>query len=472
MSDRRKPPPQAAGPAVQDAPAAPDAEADEATAKMPSPADLEETGRLPVRTDEAPSTFSWRVAAVSWLGLVRRNNQDSAFSSPRLVAVADGMGGEASGDVASQVASRRLWLASANPSAGALMDAVAAASDDIAELVRSNPDMEGMGTTICGASFDGHELDFVHVGDSRAYRLRNGKLKQLTHDHSFVQQLIDQGHLTPDEARVHPKRSLVLRVVNGTSIGTPDHFNEVPRLGDRYLFCSDGLSSYVEGPAIQAALGKPGLEQAIDDMLEAAAAAGAPDNVSMVVTEIVPKDDVLDADKPQLWGAASVMKPPSDDPSGDSGDIVSQLARWGVKVPPASAGKPDDASPRPARKPRWPRRLAAGLAAGIVLVAAVFGGLAWLHGQYFIGVVDDRAAIFQGVPYRVGPVYLSTIQQTSTVSLGDLPVYYADQVRTWQIRATSLDGAEQSLAKLKAKADACVAARTDPSQATPGESCP
>jgi len=461
----RKPPPQDAGQAAPP----PDDGDDEATSKMPAPADFEETSRLPMGTADAPATYSWRVAAVSWLGLTRRNNQDSAFSSPRLVAVADGMGGEASGDVASQVAARRLWLAATTPSAGALMDAVAAAGDDIAGLVRGNPEMEGMGTTVCGAAFDGHELDFVHVGDSRAYRLRNGKLKQLTHDHSFVQQLIDQGHLTPAQARVHPKRSLVLRVVNGTALGAPDHFTDRARLGDRYLFCSDGLSSYVDAPAIQAALGKPGLEEAIDEMLDGAAAAGAPDNVTIVITEIVPQDAVLDADQPQLWGAAAAMRPPSGDLLDDQ-DIVSQLADWGVKVPaPSEPEEPGDAAPPTARTlVRWPRRLAAGLIAAIILASAVIGGRAWLHGQYFIGVVDDRAAIFQGVPYRVGPVYLSTIVDVSDVNLADLPVDYANKVRTWQISSTSLDAAEQSLATLRVKADECIVF----SRAHPGEKCP
>ena len=441
-----------------------------------APIDTEETSRLPVDPAHGPAAFSWRVAAVSWVGLTRRNNQDSAFSSPRLVAVADGMGGEAAGDIASQVAVRRLWLAAADPTAGSLMGAVADAGDDIAELVSGNPDMEGMGTTICAAAFDGHELDFVHVGDSRAYRLRDGKLKQLTHDHSFVQQLIDQGHLTPDEARVHPKRSLVLRVVNGTSLGAPDHFNDAPRMGDRYLLCSDGLSAYVDAHAIQAALGKPGLEEAIDQMLDAAAAANAPDNVTIVVTEIVQRDETLDADKPQMWGAASALRPPSDpidEASGEPG-IVSELARWGVKVPqPSTPVTPTDAAPRPARSGlRWPRRLAVSLVAAIVLAAGALGGSAWLKTQYFIGVVDDKAAIFQGVPYKVGPWYLSSIEQTSSVQLADLPPYYADQVRGWSIRPASLDAAEQSLAMLKAKADACIAARTDPTQATPGENCP
>ena len=463
--DTISPPPQAADP-VEDRDAA-----DEATSKIPTPTDGEDTSRLPHRTAKPKPVYSWRVAAVSWLGLVRRNNQDSAFSSPKLVAVADGMGGEADGDLASQVAARQLWLAARNPSAGALIGAVAAAGDDIAELVRSNPEMEGMGTTVCAGLFDGRELDIVHVGDSRAYRLRDGKLKQLTHDHSFVQQLIDQGHLTPDEARVHPKRSLVLRVVNGTSIGAPDHLTEVPRLGDRYLFCSDGLSSYVEAPVIKAALGRPGLEEAIDELLDAAASVGAPDNVTIVVTQIVPHDDALDADEPQLWGAAAVMRPPGDHPD-DSHDIAAQLGRWGVQVPTEHPTiiKP---APRPAPpRLRWPRRVAIGVLAAVVLMSAAFGGLAWLKTQYFIGVVDEHAAIFQGVPYKVGPWYLSSVRQTSDINLSDLPVYYADQVRHWTIQPASLEAAEQSLAMLAAKADACVAARANPGQATSQEDCP
>jgi len=441
-----------------------------------SDASEEHTARLPEPDETAtpPDRYSWHVAAASWVGLLRRNNQDSACSSPRLAGVADGMGGEAAGDLASMVAARRLWMAAMSPSVGSLVGAVAAASDDIAKLVETDKNLEGMGTTICAALFDGHELDIVHIGDSRAYRWRAGKLKQLTHDHSFVQQLIDQGSLTEEQARVHPRRSLVLRVVNGTAIGSPDHFTESPQLGDRYLFCSDGLSGYVDAAAIRKAIAKPTLDEVVDTMLADAGAAHAPDNVTIVVTEIVAQDDELDAAEAKLWGAAATMEPPANDgeQAEEPNDIVTELARWGVKVPTEVA--PRAPAPKRAKapwpKPGWLRALIAALIVLVVLIGAAMGTKAWTRTQWFIGVDGGNAAIFQGVPYKVGPWYMNSVAQTSTIHLSDLPDYYATQVRDWGIRPSSLQAAQESLQTLQQQADACIAARAGQTPAVQG--CP
>jgi len=434
----------------------------------------ERTARLP-EPAAPPDQFSWQSAAASWVGLIRHNNQDSACSSPRLAGVADGMGGEAAGDLASMVAARRLWMAAANPSVGSLVGAVAAASDDIAKLVQADNALEGMGTTICAALFDGHELDIVHIGDSRAYRWRGGKLKQLTHDHSFVQQLIDQGSLTEEQARVHPRRSLVLRVVNGTPIGSPDHFTDTAQLGDRYLFCSDGLSGYVDAAAIKKAIANPNIDDAVDAMLADATAAGAPDNVTVVVTEIVAQNDELDAAAPKLWGAAATLEPPADESEDtiESDDIVADLASWGAKMPTEIA--PRTTAPRrstalsAARRARR-RGLIIGLVVLAALIAAAIGGVAWTRTQWYIGVVNGDAAVFQGVPYRIGPWYLSTIAQTTTISLGDLPAFYADKVQNWEIRPSSLQDAQDKLQTLQQQAQACIDARDG--QTSPVEGCP
>jgi len=433
--------------------------------------DDESTRRLrSEQTEELPglNAMSWKVAGASWVGLLRKNNQDSAFGSPRLAGVADGMGGEAAGDLASVVAVRRLWMADAQPQVTeALPGAVSDASADIAELVLQSPDLAGMGTTICAAAFDGNELSFVHIGDSRAYLWRDGALTQLTHDHSFVQQLIDQGQLTPELARVHPKRSLVLRIVNGTPISRPDRFVSQPRVGDRYLFCSDGVSSFVDQAVLVLALRSPDLDQAAKQLLSGAEDVGAPDNVTLVLVEIVPQSDELDKKPPQVWGAAETLRPPADPEPSD--DVVEQLRSWGVTV---SAGQL--VAPRPPKKRRrrlWLRRLLAAILLAAIVASGVFGVRTWLEAQFFIGVAHNQAAIFQGVPYHVGPWYLSQVVQTSDVNLSDLPDYYADQVRRWRIRGATLPAAEQSLAELKAKADVCVAARIDPS--VPGsEDCP
>ena len=453
------------------------------------PVDEEDTHRL------HGDPMSWRTAAASWVGLVRRNNQDSAVSSPRVAAVADGMGGEAAGDLASMVAARQLWLAGNDPHAHSLTTAVDSASDDIADLVVDDPYLEGMGTTICGAIFDGHTLEFVQIGDSRAYRWRDGVLTQLTQDHSFVQRLIDQGHLTPEEARVHPKRSLVLRVVNGTALGAPDEFSDTPILGDRYLFCTDGLSSYVEPGIIEDTLRLDSLDDAVDQMVAAASAAGAPDNITLVLVQMVAKDAELDAAPAKLWGAAATMTPPAE--PAPAGAIADELIRWGVRPTPAvplvaaTAPAPSLAStsgptaaptaeptsgvtqvaPRVAKR-SWMPWAGAGLATLVVLISAAIGTDLWLRSQYFLGPVGGQVAIFQGVPTKIGPLYLSSVAQSSTVNLSDLPVYYADQVRHWAIRPTSLEAARQSLAQLQAKADVCVQARLNPGLTTGGEDCP
>jgi len=455
--------------------------------------DLTETTGEPTCRIETPhdvvataqEAMSWRVMAASCIGLMRRNNQDSAFASPHMVGVCDGMGGEAAGDIASMIAARQLWLAAGQPaSSDVLTRAVKAADRDIAELVTADPDLGGMGTTMCAAMFDGRQMDFVHIGDSRAYLWRDGELRQLTHDHSFVQQLIDQGHLTPEEARTHPKRSLVLRIVNGTPISRPDRFTYQPKVGDRYLFCSDGVSSFVELPAIVSALSLPSLEDVVDQLVDDAAEMGAPDNVTLVLVEVTLQDAVLDAVAPSLYGAAAAMKPTAA--SQEEGDIIKRLAVWGVDVDALLNGDDDEEEPWLAAEPEpvpsippappvrrhWLRRLVITLVVLAVLAGAALGGLVWLRGQYFIGVDNGQAAIFQGVPYRVGPWYLSQKLEQSSVNVSDLPAYYADQVRNWRIRTSTPAAAEQSLATLKDTADACVAARLDPSQAPVGGDCP
>lgn len=449
--------------------------------------------------------LAWRVAAASWVGLMRRNNQDSAFTSARLVGVADGMGGEAAGDLASMVAARQLWLADETLRAGAsaegptgtpagdgqpdagvptggrhatpaqvLAAAVKAADSDIAALVMRDVELSGMGTTICAAALDGQQLSFVHIGDSRAYRWRGGRLTQLTHDHSFVQQLIDQGQLTEAEARLHPKRSLVLRIVNGTPLSRPDQFVDDAQVGDRYLLCSDGLCGYVSNSVIVSALRRPDLDDAVDAMLRATTDAGAPDNVTIVLLDIVAGPPGQNP-PPKLWGAADTMAPPTSEPS-DPG-IIEQLNAWGAGLD--GAAEPYEpvpvtfqpvAPPPPPRRRR--RRLVALLVVLALLVVAGFGGRAWLQAQYFIGDNNGQVAIFRGVPYHIGGWYLSSIVETSRVQVADLPVYYADQVRQWGIKPASQDAARQTLAELSAKADICVAARMDPAHAPPDAGCP
>ena len=169
-----------------------------------------------------------RYAALSDVGRVRKDNQDSAYAGPHLLVVADGVGGSARGDIASSAAvgiMRRLDEPPGNDVLGALAGAIHRSHDQIASLVQESPEIDGTSTTVTAAVFDGTRLGIGHVGDSRGYLLRDGALSQLTTDHTFVQSLVDEGRITEDEARVHPHRNLILRAVDGVHEPEPDVFS-------------------------------------------------------------------------------------------------------------------------------------------------------------------------------------------------------------------------------------------------------
>ena len=197
-------------------------------------------------------TFSLRFHAHSEVGRIRKNNQDSAYASPTMLLVADGMGGAAAGDLASAVATVTAQKLDRAVPADDMLEfiggVVVKANDRLLELIEEDPTLDGMDTTFCGASFDGQYLALAHIGDSRMYRLRGDAIEQLTHDHSWVQTLIDEGRLTPEQAATHPHRSLILKVLNGQTEPDPDYQLLEVSKGDRYLFCSGGLSGLIRLP--------------------------------------------------------------------------------------------------------------------------------------------------------------------------------------------------------------------------------
>src|SRR5438128_2008270 len=201
-----------------------------------------------------------RYAARSDRGLIRGNNQDSVYAGPRLLAVADGMGGHAAGDVASKVVIAALEHLDDDAPSGDMLqsmrEAVFEGSEHLREVIREAPQLEGMGTTLTAILFAGGRLALCHVGDSRAYLLRDGELSQITHDDTFVQTLIDDGRITPEEANSHPQRSLLLRALNGQEV-EPDLSMREARAGDRYMLCSDGLSGVVSEETLAEALKDP-----------------------------------------------------------------------------------------------------------------------------------------------------------------------------------------------------------------------
>ncbi|NJP34829.1 PP2C family protein-serine/threonine phosphatase [Micromonospora thermarum] len=235
-------------------------------------------------------TLILRSAILNDIGLVRTNNEDSALAGERLVAVADGMGGLPAGEVASEIVIRILDEltppTTPDEAADALRAVVSTANQRIHAAITVDPAREGMGTTLTAALLAGDTLVLAQVGDSRCYLLREGELTQLTRDDTFVQALVDQGALTPEQARHHPQRSLVTRAVQGSD--TPPAIGALTVVpGDRLLLCSDGLSDYVEHDAIATALAGYGDRQLCGEQLvKLAHQSGAPDNVTVVVSDV------------------------------------------------------------------------------------------------------------------------------------------------------------------------------------------
>ncbi len=238
-------------------------------------------------------TLILRYAAKSDVGLVRRENEDSGFAGRTMLAVADGMGGHAAGELASSTAIATLAeLDSEDLSTEdvltALDDALVTSAERIAQFIQADPSRAGMGTTATVIAWRDGRIAVIHVGDSRAYLLRDGELSQLTHDHTYVQSLVDAGRITAEEARRHPKRNLMLRAIDGNQVPERDLSIREARAGDRYLLCSDGLCGVVEDAAIAGVLTSvPDLTAAVSALVDLALEAGAPDNVTAVVADVV-----------------------------------------------------------------------------------------------------------------------------------------------------------------------------------------
>jgi protein phosphatase len=239
--------------------------------------------------------LSLQCAARTDVGRVRSNNEDAVFASPRLAAVADGVGGAAAGEVASRAVIDALvhldkcWLR--DPLETALADAVADGNERVGFIAACRPSMAGMSTTLTAVALGDEGYVIANVGDSRTYLLRDSELTLLTRDDSFVQLMLDSGELTLSQALAHPRRSLVLEALDGHPGRRPTVTTLEARLGDRLLLCSDGLTDFVDERAIAAALREPAPAGCAERLVELALAAGGRDNVSAVVADVVARRD-------------------------------------------------------------------------------------------------------------------------------------------------------------------------------------
>jgi protein phosphatase len=381
----------------------------------------------------------WRFGARTDVGLVRDGNEDSLYAGTRLLVVADGVGGSVAGEIASKLTVQALApldtdASIADPLA-ALREAVLRADIALRDAIGQDPHLAGMGTTLTAILGAGNGVGLAQLGDSRAYLLRGGEMTQISRDHTLVQSLVDEGQITAEEAAVHPRRSWILRALDGRGEAEPDLIPLSPVAGDRYLLCSDGLSDYVEAAAIAGALTEgEDPQQVCDRLVELALHAGAPDNVTCIVAE--PVDGDPPPRPPVIAGAAAT---PDRKPSPSAHHTQ----------PPAATQAPRGSS--------IGRRLAMVAVAVVVLIALAIGGtFLYVRSQWYVADDNGTVAVYQGVRGDFAGISLSRLNHDT-----DLP---ADQVTqadrpllaNGQVSSSSKAGAELTTLR----GDACTAWKT------------
>lgn len=412
----------------------------------------------------------------SEIGLVRKNNQDSGYASDTLLLVCDGMGGAAAGDLASSVAAHTLSSVDELPDDAVDADieaAVAHSMDEanatLLELVSHDHDLEGMGTTVCGVLLTGEHMCVMHVGDSRTYRLRDGEFTRVTHDHSWVQSLIDQGKISEDDAKVHPHRSLLLKVLNGSPSHTPDIWSEPAQVGDRILVCSDGLCGMTDDDVIERILREtPDRDEALTALIGAAHDGGGMDNITILLGDVT--DAEHDPVPGAFLGAAAEVDIP--DYSGEPEAAHEQVLEEDTTIVPAPStssgnktkgrsgrgkGSSQDSTTRsPSSSRGWWRWLAAIL----VVLALVAGGFvsarSYLRHQYYIGESGGEVTLYKGLPETVLGVRLHRVaDDTFDIRVDSLPTSYQDKVRTHTLRTTDVDQAYGTVHELQQASVQC-----------------
>ena len=452
---------------------------DTAEADAPNTDEQDEaTTPVPIDTD-APQLYL-RYVTHSEIGPVRKNNQDSGYASPNLLVVADGMGGAAAGDLASSIAIDHAKKADHRVAGEDMLEVLAGAAEransQIADLVADDRTLDGMGTTLTGAMFDGHQLGFVHIGDSRAYLLRDEEMQQLTHDHSWVQSLIDEGKLTYEEAAHHPHRSLILKVINGQPNNEPDTGLVDVREGDRLLFCSDGLCGMIEDDEIHKGLAIDDLDASLDALVAGAHAGGGMDNITIVIADVV-ADEASATTEASAVGAITEHDLPAFFEQARRNREQAQASPSSPDSPgsPSDEDEPDDPEadryapvlPPKSRRRRW-TTLLTGLGILVLIAGVLTAGYVWSRTQYFVAPAEERVAIYHGLPQDVLGYPLSDVYEVQPTKINDLPPFFAQRVRD-TIVVNSLDEAHRTTDQLQAEAERCIEARNAAEDPPKGE---
>ena len=339
-------------------------------------------------------TLVARPGALTDIGLHRKTNEDTFVVAPPLFAVCDGMGGAQAGEVASGLAAETLAAAVADgrPLLAAAEQANAAvfqrASDDIGHA--------GMGTTLTAVVLAGDTGHFVHIGDSRAYLLRDGALEQLSDDHSLVGEMVRDGRLSEEEAASHPHRSILSRALGTEPLARIDEFEVDLRAGDVLLLCSDGLSGAVPAEAISKALGRAAPDDAAAKLIAEARKHGGPDNITVVVLRL---------DEPRAADEEVTLAVPADE--------AATVVLAAPAPPPEPQSAADASPPAPSRGSR--RHLGWFAAVLTLLVVVATAGALTVSTVFYVGVDDGRLAVYSGLPAALGPLQLHAVYRRSSL---------------------------------------------------------
>lgn len=442
-------------------------------------------------------TLRLRYAARSDVGLIREGNEDSGYAGPALLMVADGMGGHAAGELASAIAVATVADLDVHPPSVAnviasLGEAVEDVGEGIADVIADDPELTGMGTTVTGVYWLGDQVAVVHVGDSRAYLLRDGELLQITHDHTYVQTLVDAGRITEAEAMVHPRRSLIMRALDGMNPVEADLSLREARDGDRYMLCTDGLSGVVAHEEISRLLSEGEPTGCVTRLVDLALERGAPDNVTVVVADVVDVPEtgpgiaeVAEAFAPVVVGAAGetrvrlrlpgVRFPDDAQPDPDRPDAPppidggpptapQPLIDADLQVPAAETArrlareKGERRQRRKRTRRRWAWITAAVLVTVVLVAAAGLAARAWLGTQWYVAINGTAGtgtvSVYQGIQGSLLGAPLSTLWLDSGLRVGTLP-YFDQELVSKGIPAADESDAERIVAELASRSAQC-----------------
>ena len=393
-------------------------------------------------------------AADSNIGKVRSSNQDSGYAGYRMFFVADGMGGHAGGDIASAITAQQMAqmdaeYATADDAGAAVLARILETNQLLTETVSAHEHLSGMGTTFSGVVFVEDKAVLAHIGDSRIYLCRDGETVQVTTDHTFVQRLVEMGRITEEEALVHPRRNVLLRVIGDSNEPPQLDFKVlVTKPGDRWMMCSDGLNGYVSDSIIHMNLSSEQTpEEVVEVLIGEALEAGAPDNVTVVVVDTVPSelgsviqrtakfvgsavnDVVIKEAKQKLRGKDSQDRQFISESGEDFNRIINETER----------------------RVQWRKLRQIAMVVtitGLVVLAAWFG-YSYTQTKFYVANSNGQVSIYKGIREELLGFKFSQVYQTTDLSVGSLPAYQ-QQLVSKTIYATDIADAYRIIDRLKA----------------------